>query len=220
MNNHVTVMDLIMELITRNIVTKTEALNYELFTGQDEQAYLNVTYQFNTTDDGRRFYYKVKQEPLSDAWISITPCNNKSYKIEVNLQSETVAKLKKRIHLQQGVCVTNQSLMHKLKFLEDARKLSDYDISNGDTIYLLRRMRKPVIRLRTSHGKIVDNVSLSIELDAHTWQLSSVYPKPSITDQISFVQWSNMQVHGDGRIVFKSDNVNEHGKCMKEDFNL
>ncbi|CAF5157693.1 unnamed protein product, partial [Rotaria sp. Silwood1] len=81
-----------------------------------------------------------------------------------------------------------------------------YGISREQTLHLLVRLcgGKPIIRLRSSNDTIISNVNVRLDLANTIWYLSSIYPKPSNTDEMSFVEWNNIQVHPDGRLLFEN----------------
>ncbi|CAF2095934.1 unnamed protein product [Rotaria magnacalcarata] len=171
--------------------------------------YNDKIYSVCAIDHGHFFYVKPKPKLLlGNTWLLIVRSHDQSFKVSVDLESETVATLNRRIQMQHGKCEDEYVLMYRGEPLTGTSKLLDYGINNRDTVTYLQRMRKPIIRLRSNHGEIINNVNLSIELDPNIWQLTSVYPKPSITNKISFIQWNNMQVYSDGKIILKSDSEN------------
>jgi hypothetical protein len=88
--------------------------------------------------------------------------------------------------------------------------LTDYSIPNESILHLVLRLRKPVIRLKSINNQVIKHVNVSIELDPKMWILSNFYPNPSITDRKNFIQWNNMNVYPDGKIIFEKDTKMTH----------
>jgi ubiquitin C len=57
-----------------------------------------------------------------------------------NLQLDTVENVKQQIQILEGIPTTQQILVFGGRWLQDRRKLSDYNIQEESTVHLLRQM--------------------------------------------------------------------------------
>ena len=55
--------------------------------------------------------------------------------------TDTIEKIKAKIQDKEGFPPDQQRLIYERKQLEDEHTLSDYDIHEGDTLYLVLRLR-------------------------------------------------------------------------------
>eukprot|EP00826_Nyctotherus_ovalis_P013030 TRINITY_DN13486_c0_g1_i2.p1 TRINITY_DN13486_c0_g1~~TRINITY_DN13486_c0_g1_i2.p1 ORF type:complete len:156 (+),score=53.58 TRINITY_DN13486_c0_g1_i2:105-572(+) len=69
--------------------------------------------------------------------VYIKTLAGKSMKVEVELESCTLNKLKEEIHKKTGVPVAGQKLVYNAKELAADKTLVEYKISNGATIHLI-----------------------------------------------------------------------------------
>ncbi|KAL3878679.1 hypothetical protein ACJMK2_031019 [Sinanodonta woodiana] len=74
--------------------------------------------------------------------------------------SDTIARVKTRIHAKHGILPSHSCLSYAGMLLDDGRTLADYNIPKDSTIYLGNRLRSAVnIFVKTQNGK-----SISLEL--------------------------------------------------------
>ncbi len=204
-NNHVTAGDIFSRMIGLKVLIEKDFHNYQLMPEGNAQDALDLPQSLTNATDAR---FHVQQKPpssLPKIVIFITTLTGKTLTLTDCLPTDTISLIKERIQMLEGIPTDQQRLIGHGKHLEDDRTLADYSIKHEDTLPLILRLRKPVIRLKSLNNQIIKHVNLSIELDPSMWILSSVYPKPSITNEKNFIQWNNMTIHPDGKIIFDKD---------------
>jgi hypothetical protein len=156
--------------------------------------------------DGYHFRLEPKSSSsLPKQVIFILNSPGKMLTINECFPTDTIAVIKERIQIREGILSDQQTLIFQNKSLQDNKTLSDYSIPDKSKLFLLRKFRKPVIRLKSINNQVIDHVNVSIELDPTRWTLSSFYPNPSSTNGKNFVQWNNMNVYPDGKIIFEKN---------------
>jgi hypothetical protein len=208
-HNDVTVGDIFRKMIELKLLTQEQASTHHLVPDGNAQASLELTQHLKNATDGSRFHIQPKPpSSASTQVILIKSLTEKLITISDCLPMNTIGAIKERIQFQEGIPPDSQRLIFNGKQLEDNRTLHDYGIENNSMLHLVRRLGKPVIRLKSVNNQIIHHVNLSIELDPCMWMLSSIYPNPSITNKKTFVQWNNMNVYPDGKIIFEKNEEN------------
>jgi hypothetical protein len=192
-------------MLELNLLEAGETDTHHLISEDDAQVSFDLSQSLKNATDGSRFRIELKpSSSLPTQVIFIKTLTGKMLTIRC-LQSDTIVEIKTRVQIQEGISPDHQRLIFSGKQLEDDRTLTDYNISNENVLYLVLRLRKPVIRLKSINNQVINHVNVSIELDPHIWILSSLYPNPSMTDRKNFVQWNNMNVYPDGKIIFEKN---------------
>jgi hypothetical protein len=148
--------------------------------------------------------------------IFVQDSNVKIWTILV-LPNDLIELLKGKLVLVAGIPIDQQQLIFAGKQLDDGRTLSDYKIQSDSTLRVILRLRggKPIIRLSSINTHKISNVTVRLDLLSKIWHLSSIYPTPSTTDQMSFVEWNNIQVHPNGQLGFeKQHNMDHHSNHL------
>ncbi|CAF4471455.1 unnamed protein product [Rotaria sp. Silwood2] len=116
--------------------------------------------------------------------------------------------LKCRIQFQKNIPLSLQRFIFQGKELKDEATLAEYSINDNSTFHLVLKLRggKLVIRLRSTSDQSISNVNVHLHIN-HAWNLSCIYPEPSITDKVSFIEWNNIEVYPDGHLM-----MNQHYK--------
>jgi large subunit ribosomal protein L40e len=200
-------------MIELDLFTLEEATTHRLVPEGNTQVPLDLSQSLTNVSDGSHFRIQVKPpSSLPEQQIFVKTLTGKMLTINACLETDAIAVIKARIQIVEGIPVDQQRLIFAGKQLEDDRTLADYSIKNEAILHLILRLRKPVIRMKSINGQVINHVNVSIELDPHMWIFSSIYPKPSMTDEKSFVQWNNMNVHPDGKIMLEKNETNTNGK--------
>ena len=146
-----------------------------------------------------------QQEHIPDTiqiFIKLLNGSTATFEVRANALVEYV---KLQILAHQGLSINRQRLIFAGKQLEDGRTLADYNIQKESTLHLMLRLTggKPIIRLFSSNNTVISNVNVRLDLASDIWNLSSIYPTPPTTDEMSFIEWNNIHVHPDGRLLFE-----------------
>ena len=72
--------------------------------------------------------------------VFVKSLTGKTVAIEME-HAGTVAELKRKVHVKEGIAVDQQRLVYAGKQLEDERTIEDYGIGNETTIHLVLRLR-------------------------------------------------------------------------------
>lgn len=197
-------------MIQLNLLEREEVDTYYLISEENPQVLFDLSQSLTNVTDGSRFLIQSKPiPPECQQVIFVKTLTGKTLTIACS-QQDTISVIKARIHIKDNTPPDQQRLIFQGKQLEDARKLSDYGIGNEANLHLILRLRKPVIRLKSINNQIIKHVNVSIELNPNMWILSSFYPNPSMTDEKNFIQWNNMDVYPDGKIIFEKNTKMVH----------
>ncbi|CAF1163954.1 unnamed protein product [Adineta ricciae] len=212
LNERVTVGDIFRKLIGLNLFQLSDIDSYQLVKENDHQTSLDLSRTFANLKDTSRFLIQQKlPSPSPSNHIFVKTLTGKNLQINVCLETDSVASVKERINIQEGIPTEQQRLVFNGKQLEDNLLLSEYGVVNESCLHLILRLRKPVIRLKsTMKDRIIQHVNVSVELDPNVWIFSSLYPNPSLTDKKSHVQWNDLNVYHDGKIIFEQKKEDFH----------
>ncbi|CAF1389567.1 unnamed protein product [Adineta steineri] len=205
-NARVTVGDIFRQMVQLKLLQAADAETHYFVIEEKTQVSLDLPQTLANATDGSRFL--IQSKPISlvpTETIFIKTLTGKVIDIKVCLKTDTIAMIKERIQTKEGIPSDQQQLIFNGKQLEDNRTLADYSIASESYMHLVLRLRKPVIRLRSINNQVIRHVNVSVELDPNVWIFSSLYPKPSVTDCRNYIQWNNMNVHPDGRIIFEKN---------------
>ncbi|CAF3372021.1 unnamed protein product, partial [Rotaria sp. Silwood2] len=206
-NNRVTVGDIFSKMIELELVQPEEVDTHHVVIPEgNAQVSFDLAHSFTNANDGSHFRIEPKLSSFLPTDVIHVKClTGKMIPINVCIKTDTIAVIKERVQMKEGIPVEQQRLILSGKELVDNRTLADYNASNGSMLHLVLRLRKPVIRLKSINNQVINHVHVSIELDPHMWILSSLYPKPSVKHEKNFVQWNNMNVYPDGKIIFEEN---------------
>ena len=212
LNERVTVGDIFRKLVGLNLFQLSDIDLYQLVKENDHQTSFDLSQTFGNLTDTSRFLIQRKVlSPSPMGHIFVKTLTGKNLQINVDLATDSVASVKERINTQEGIPTDQQRLVFNGKQLEDNLLLSEYGIVNESCVHLILRLRKPVIRLKsTMNDRIIQHVNVSVELDPNVWIFSSLYPNPSLTDKKSHVQWNDLNVYHDGKIMFDQKKEDFH----------
>ncbi|CAF0885258.1 unnamed protein product [Rotaria sordida] len=209
--NRVTIGDIFSKMVQLELLQSEEANTHHIIPEENAQVSYDLSHSFTNANDGSHFRIEPKpSSPLPTEVVFIKTLTGRMITINVSIKMDTIAIIKERVQMKEGIPTDEQRLILNGKQLEDNRTLADYKVSNESTLHLILRLRKPVIRLKSINNQVINHVHISVELDPHMWILSSLYPKPSITDGKRFVQWNNMNVYPDGKIIFEENEKNTY----------
>ena len=136
--------------------------------------------------------------------VHIKTLGKETFDIEVE-PNDTVETLKRKIQFRKEVPVDQQRLIQNEKQLEDGRTLAECGIQEGDTIYIILRLRgdKPVILFYPPSGTTLSNVTVSLKLDKGL-AFTAVYPKPQKIEG-TFIMWKVSRIEPDGTLTLEDD---------------
>lgn len=126
--------------------------------------------------------------------------------------------MKLKILDHEGIPYDDQRLLYNGKQPEDNCTLAERGIKDGDTLYVVLRLRgdKPVILLYPPKGVTLENVTASVELGKE-FDFTAVYPKAQKEEEAAegegkgkAITWRASRVDPDGTITLEDDS---HTRC-------
>jgi hypothetical protein len=204
------VADIFAYLVELGVLTKDSSV-FGCLKSLDDQWTFEPPQQISTELNDPRLTVHIRDRTSTRIQIFVRLCSSKPITISVS-PDDSVELLKSKVLSYSGFPVAQQRLIFAGRELRDGGILSDYYIRNHSTVFLLTRMKggKPIIRLASTTNDMIPNVTVRLDLPCNVWHLSSVYPTPSNTDQMSFVEWNNIQVHPNGQLCFEKPHSIDH----------
>jgi hypothetical protein len=205
------VADIFLRLIDLGLLTKNDAF-FGCLKSLDNQWTFELHQNISTKLKDPRLTVYIEHRRSTEMQIFGRNLYRKTWTILVS-PNDSIELIKYKFLLEAGIPADGQRLIFAGKELEDERTLSYYNIQNESTLHIVLRLKggKPIIRLSSTNDHMISNVTIRLDLSSNVWHLSSVYPKPSNTDEMSFVEWNNIQVHSNGQICFeKRHNIDDN----------
>jgi hypothetical protein len=146
-----------------------------------------------------------------EATLLIKDLQNNIKDITINL-SEDVDNLISAISLAKGINQEQIKLIFKGLELKNGEKLDKYDLYSGCEIFMLKRLKKPVILFYnfTPNEKLIVEVKLNPDL----WQLDKAYPRPLSQDSGNII-WEMTYLKDNSLMV-----LNKHYPYLYWDANI
>ncbi|CAF3850812.1 unnamed protein product [Rotaria sordida] len=154
--------------------------------------------------DSRLILHKRKHIPdTMQIFVRLLNGYTATFEVRPNTTTEYV---KLQVLAHDGIPIKQQRLIFAGRQLEGGRTLADYNIEKESTLHLILRLTggKPIIRLYSLNNIVISNVNVRLDLANSIWNLSNIYPISSNTDEMSFIEWNNIHVHPDGRLLFEN----------------
>jgi hypothetical protein len=201
-NENVKGASLIQRLMSRKIVTDEEAV-WSYFETLDGKTIFELHDRLGVQPNDIHLIVKQRPSISPNLIVFVKTLTGLDYQIHSS-PTETIYMFKLRIQFKYGIPEDQQRLIFRGKELVNERTLAEYGINDSSILHIVLKLRggKPIIRLRSITGQSISNVNVHLHL-ANLWKISCIYPESSNTDRASFIEWNNIEVYPDGRLMMK-----------------
>lgn len=126
-------------IVNNHVLSEENMVNSQILdTLAESDTYLKLQHKENSIILQSKEYDPSKQFPHQ---LSVKTLTGKTVYINCDIDTNTVADFKCMVQYTEGVPPDQQRIIFAGRQLEDNKLLSDYMISNNDTLYLVLRLR-------------------------------------------------------------------------------